>query len=281
MSYPLFGRVRKTPPFALLFLGLAGTLQACACGCQIFDLGLSDMPTTYNPDRLTLQYSFMDQNENQSGSSPASPALNPDKENESSFYTVSLAHQFNDTWGLSATLPYLERRFTTDVNGTPNLPDPSPAVQSQTLGTLGDASVMGMYTGFSEDMAIGLEFGLKLPTGPFRGADWIMDRDTAPGTGTTDLLIGAFDRGQFSADWGWYGQTLLDAPLCPRRLRTRQQPGHRRGPALRRDQRPHPPDPPAPGQRDHPRPRQRRGRCRHRQLQQRLREPVYHPGPSG
>ncbi|HTB23671.1 MAG TPA: hypothetical protein VK914_13325 [bacterium] len=218
MSYPLFARARKTTPFALLslFLALAGSLSACACGCQIFDLGLSDMPTTYNPDRLTLQYSFMDQNENQSGSGPASPALNPDKENESSFYTVSLAHQFNNSWGLSLALPYLDRRFTTDVNGSPDLPDPSPSVQSQTLGTLGDVRVMGMYTGFSEDMAIGLEFGVKLPTGPFTGPDWLMDRDTAPGTGTTDLLIGAFDRGQFSADWGWYGQTLLDAPLYAR-----------------------------------------------------------------
>jgi hypothetical protein len=179
-------------------------------------MGMVDMPTTYKPNRLTLQYSFMDQDQNQSGSSFASPELNPDKQNETSFYTVDLAHQFNNDWGVTAEVPYLQRRFTTDTNGNPNAVDPNPDSQTQQENTLGDVRLMGMYTGFSEDMAIGLEFGVKLPTGPFDGPNWILDRDSAPGTGTTDLLIGGFDRGQFSADWGWYGQTLLDAPLYSR-----------------------------------------------------------------
>jgi len=197
-------------------LGGSASIEACACGCQIFDMGMVDMPTTFDPDRLTLQYSFMDQDENQSGSSLASPGLNPDRRNETSFYTVDLAHQFNKSWGVTAEVPYLMRRFTSDTNGTPNVIDPDPDVQTQQENSLGDIRLMGMYTGFSQDMAIGLELGVKLPTGPFHGPDWIMDRDTAPGTGTTDLLIGGFDRGRISAAWGWYAQTLLDAPLAAR-----------------------------------------------------------------
>jgi len=218
MFYPTSRHAHLALPVALLFLVLTEvrSLQACACGCQIFDMGMVDIPTTYNPDRLTLQYSFMNQDANQSGSSLTSPALNPNKQNETSFYTVDLAHEFNNSWGVTLDVPYLQRHFTTDNNGTPNLPDPSPDIQSQTVNTVGDIRLMGMYTGFSEDMAIGLEFGVKLPTAPFGGPNWILDRDTAPGTGTTDLLIGAFDRGRFSADWGWYGQTLLEAPLYSR-----------------------------------------------------------------
>jgi hypothetical protein len=207
---------RAVAAMLLLLSTMAGSLRACACGCQIFDMGMVDMPTTYDPDRLTLQYSFMDQDQNQSGSGFAAPGLNPDKQNETSFYTVDLAHQFNNSWGVTAEVPYLMRRFTTDTNGNPNVIDPDPDVQTQQENSLGDIRLMGMYTGFSQDMAIGLELGVKLPTGPFDGPNWILDRDTAPGTGTTDLLIGGFDRGRFSADWGWYAQTLLDAPLYSR-----------------------------------------------------------------
>jgi len=74
---------------------------------------------------------------------------------------------------------------------------------------------MGMYTGFSEDMSIGVTFGVKLPTGPFNASP-LLDRDTEPGTGTTDLLLGGFDRGRFAPALGWYLQTLFDAPLYER-----------------------------------------------------------------
>jgi hypothetical protein len=194
-------------------------LKACACGCQIFDMGLEDMPTTFDDNRLTLQYSFMNQDENQSGSALASPGLNPDKRIETSFYTLGLAHQFDHSWGLALEVPYWQRRFTTDNNGAPGTTDQdagvAPDLESQQVNALSDVRVMGMYTGFSEDMSIGLMFGAKLPTGPFNPA-WLLDRDTDPGTGTTDLLIGAFDRNQFDASWGWYSQALLDAPLYAR-----------------------------------------------------------------
>jgi hypothetical protein len=221
MSY---GQKRRAPlalAGAILFLALGGAelSRACACGCQIFDMGLSDMPTTFDSNRLSLQYSFLNQNENQSGSAPASPELNPDKHLETSFYTAGLEHQFDHAWGLAVEVPYMQRLFTTDNNGQAGISDQSlgvsPDIETQQVNTLGDIRVMGMYTGLSDDMSIGLMFGAKLPTGPFNPA-WLLDRDTDPGTGTTDLLIGAFDRNQFNADWGWYAQTLLDAALYER-----------------------------------------------------------------
>jgi hypothetical protein len=182
-------------------------------------MGISDMPTTFDSDRLTLQYSFMNQNLDQSGSALTNPGYNPDKQIETSFYTVDIAHQFNHRWGVAVEIPYWQRYFVTDNNGTPGVTDQqaavTPDIESAQVNTLSDVRLMGMYTGFSEDMAIGLELGVKLPTGPYT-ANPLLDRDTEPGTGTTDLLIGGFDRGQFSANWGWFGQTLLDAPLYAR-----------------------------------------------------------------
>ncbi|MGH7442673.1 MAG: hypothetical protein ACREKE_08385 [bacterium] len=212
--------MRALPVFALctcfiFCLAYASNLAACACGCQIFDVGVSDMPNTFYQNRVALEYSFMNQNENQSGSAVTAPGLNPDKQLESSFYDVDLAHQFNHDWGLEAELPFVQRYFASDDNGTPGVMDAGPDIESARINTLGDAMLMGMYTGFSRDMSIGLTFGLKLPTGAFNASP-VLDRDTEPGTGSTDLLLGGFDRGQFDADLGWYAQALLDAPLYER-----------------------------------------------------------------
>jgi len=182
-------------------------------------MGIADMPTTFDSNRMTFQYSFMNQDENQSGSASASSADNPDKQIETSFFTVDLAHQFDHAWGLAIEVPYWRRHFVTDNNGTPGITDQQYGVngdiESAQVNTLSDMRVMGMYTGFSDDMSVGLTFGAKVPTGPFN-ANALLDRDTEPGTGTPDLLIGGFDRGKFAADWGWYAQTLLDAPLYAR-----------------------------------------------------------------
>jgi hypothetical protein len=62
-----------------------------------------------------------------------------------------------------------------------------------------------MYTGLSEDMSTGLQFGLKLPTGAFNQS--LLDRDTQIGTGTTDLLLGGYQMGQENG-WGWYAQVM-------------------------------------------------------------------------
>jgi hypothetical protein len=66
-------------------------------------------------------------------------------------------------------------------------------VQRFDINSIGDIRLQGMYTGLSEDMSTGFTLGLKLPTG-----DWHyppLDRDTQIGTGSTDLLFGAYHLG--------------------------------------------------------------------------------------
>ncbi|HQT92041.1 MAG TPA: hypothetical protein PL001_08435, partial [Candidatus Kryptobacter bacterium] len=71
--------------------------------------------------------------------------------------------------------------------------------------SLSDVRVLGMYTGVSEDMSTAIQFGLKLPTGPYNLS--LLDRDTQIGTGTTDLLLGGYQMGQ-EYSWGWYAQAM-------------------------------------------------------------------------
>jgi hypothetical protein len=72
---------------------------------------------------------------------------------------------------------------------------------------------MGLYTGLSEDMSAGIVFGLKLPSGQFNQS--LLDRDTQIGTGTTDVLLGAYKMGQENG-WEWTAQVLYQHPLSSR-----------------------------------------------------------------
>jgi hypothetical protein len=66
----------------------------------------------------------------------------------------------------------------------------------------------------------GLNFGLKLPTGPFdetnaQGA--VAERSLQPGTGTTDALLGAYFSSQLPLkNFSWFAQGIFQAALNER-----------------------------------------------------------------
>jgi hypothetical protein len=69
----------------------------------------------------------------------------------------------------------------------------------------GDIHIQGVYTGFSDNMSTGVTFGFKLPTGDFRYSGF--DRDTEIGSGSTDLLLGAYHMEDLS---GWLDNVPID-----------------------------------------------------------------------
>ena len=79
--------------------------------------------------------------------------------------------------------------------------------------SLGDIRVTGIYTGFSGEMSTGLTFGLKLPTGDSTYPNF--DADTEIGSGSTDLLLGAYQLFKFTDDgvWSGFAQITLDQPV--------------------------------------------------------------------
>ncbi|MDD5004788.1 MAG: hypothetical protein PHS70_11765, partial [Acidithiobacillus sp.] len=209
-------RFLSTTVTAITIAMIPNMASACACGCGVFNLGLPGLPSTFYKTRISLQYDYMNQNETQHGSSVVSGSLSPDKQIETNFFNLNIQHMFNHQWGIMAMIPYWNRHFVTDSNGTVGLSDASQGVSPQILTSnatvLSDIRIMGMYTGFSNDMSSGITFGLKLPTGPTNAGNYyqgipIMDRDTQPGTGTNDLLLGGYKMGNES-DWGWFAQIL-------------------------------------------------------------------------
>ena len=180
---------------------------ACACGCGVFDVGTSSMFPQGAGGMAYLQYDFQDQNRNWSGTSQAPAANNDDKEIRTDFVTAGLQYMFNSSWGLQVQVPFDYRYFKTK--------DDMGNIVSTSWGSLGDIRVEGIYTGFMADLSAGVTFGVKLPTGNDNYNPAIVDRDTQIGTGSTDILLGGFYRGNLTKDqwWDWFAQLQLDVPV--------------------------------------------------------------------
>ena len=184
-----------------------GLVHACACGCGVFDVGASSMFPAGQGGMAFLQYDYQDQNRNWSGTSQAPAANNDDKEIETHFVTFGLQYMFNQKWGAQLEVPFNYRRFKTD--------DGSGNILSRNWSQLGDIRLEGIYTGFFADLSAGVMLGVKLPTGDFDFSPDVVDRDTQIGTGSTDILLGGYYRGNITKDekWDWFAQLQLDVPV--------------------------------------------------------------------
>jgi hypothetical protein len=187
---------------------------ACACGCGVYEVGAGSEAPQGAGQMLFLENDFQDQNRNWHGSSTAPAADNPDRDIRTDFVTAGFQDMFNRDWGLQLDVPYERRHFATTGGATGGDP-----VDLNWSG-VGDLRLEGLYTGFSEDLSSGLTFGVKLPTGSFTHNDAFgdIDRDTEIGSGSTDLLLGAFHRGRFThaPRWVWFTQAGLDVPALTR-----------------------------------------------------------------
>lgn len=186
----------------------APSALACACGCSIFDVG-ANAAFPNNADTglsLYLRYDYMDQDKNWVGASSAPAIWNADKSITTDFFTIGGQYMINHEWGVMVELPVFHRTLTTTGDGTAY---PQGSIYSSTLTDLGDLMIQGVYAGFSPDMSTGITFGLKLPTGNYTGpyvvgvdGNWdpTFDRDSLPGTGSTDAILGAYHVGPLTDD---------------------------------------------------------------------------------
>ena len=148
-----------------------------------------------------------DQTQNYVGSSRAPASLNTDKEIVTQWLNVGFSYNFNRDWGVMVRIPtsqsHLDHRHR----------DFAAVVATFNSKDIGDIEIMGMYTGFFKDMSTGIIFGIKLPTGTFTAPG--IDRDTQIGSGSTDLLLGAFHRGLLTGDnaWQYFSQIMWRQPF--------------------------------------------------------------------
>jgi hypothetical protein len=188
---------------ALLLIPSQGL--ACACGCGVFDVGSGELTPSGPGGVVSLEYDFMNQNRNWSGVRRAPAQDNADKQIRTDFFTLTGQYMVSRDWSVMAVVPVWNRLFRTDDGA---------GVEPFRHAALGDISLEATYSGFAKDMSTGVSFGIKLPTGDFRYTGF--DRDTSIGSGSTDLILGAYHVGQIrpSSRWGYFVQARGEIPLA-------------------------------------------------------------------
>lgn len=186
-----------------LTLAVPSVSRACACGCGVFDVQTGGLLPTRPGGVAFLEYDDTDQNVNWSGASRAPAGANDDKRIRTRFLTAGARYMLDRAWGFQIEVPYWSRRVEmADMGGMTGTFDHSAA---------GDIRARGVYSGFSADMSSGLTFGVKLPSGDFQNP--VLERDMQIGTGSTDLLLGAYRMGRLGDAWGWFASALGQEPV--------------------------------------------------------------------
>ena len=210
-------------PFALALLSAAllipaPTLACSSCGCSLSSDWTAQGYSTDSGFRLDVRYDYFNQDQMRSGThkfdrGSMHPAEEIQQKTINRNLNVAINYSPNRDWGVNVQLPYFDRSHTTIAGGDTD-------ITTSRTRSIGDVRVVGRYQGFSEDRSTGLQFGLKLPTGElhekFSGGPQTgtpIDRGLQPGSGTTDLSIGAYRFGNLSRNWDYFGQALIQQPL--------------------------------------------------------------------
>lgn len=208
-------------PFRLAFVATLAALPsaALACACGVCALN-SDWETQGLASgaglRLDLRYDYMNQTEIRHGTSKlaAWPAGHEAEQFTQNRYTTAALDYSTGSWGVNVQLPWIDRKHGT-LDGLDDGLSHSKSV--------GDMRVLGRYQGLAGLPNLGVQFGLKLPTGSHTEtfsagalAGEPLDRGLQPGSGTTDLLLGAYTFAMLTPDWDYYAQALVQLPLDSR-----------------------------------------------------------------
>jgi hypothetical protein len=131
---------------------------------------------------------------------------------------ATLDWAFGSSWAVSLRVPYLDRRHVHDV--LPDTPGDPVVTERWDIRRLGDVQVLGRYQlPLQDQTAYAVTAGLKLPTGSHtvaNGDGAVAERSLQPGTGTTDLVVGASARRSITDRDALFGQLTLAAPLDSR-----------------------------------------------------------------
>lgn len=201
------------PLLALLPLAASASCGAgfCPVNTQWEVLGAWQEPGL----RMDLRYEFLDQDQPRQGRDKVSvgqiPAHHDEVRTLNRNWLLGLDYSANARWGVSLTLPLVNRDHSHIHNH-----HGAQLHDAWELDGLGDARLLGRYR--LEGRRLNLLLCLKLPTGDTGVANAAGDPaepSLQPGTGTTDLLLGAaYRQADLRSPWTWFAQGLAQQPLA-------------------------------------------------------------------
>ncbi len=178
----IFSRDSASAPLSATFWALSlATLVvspevlACAtCGCSLSPDGALGYSTTGGWG-ISVDDSFINQNQLRNGTSPISPQqvqTVTDQEVEhqtvNRYVTVGLSYTSDANWNFKLLLPYVDRSHST-YGTDATLPLTADQISSATASGLGDVRLIANYQGFLPSKNLGVQVGIKLPTGDYGG----------------------------------------------------------------------------------------------------------------
>lgn len=195
------------------------------CGCSLStDWVAAGYDSTLRGWGIGLRYEYSDQIDLRSGTHSLEGAeLTFPDERETQQRTLNRSMWFDFNYGADASLdvavqlPYYDRFHTTVAEG-------DTAISTSHATGLGDLRLLAHVQKIQLARSVGLQVGLKLPTGEFdqkfiQGpkSDEPLDRGLQLGTGTTDLLIGLSWFARPAPNLGCFSQLAFDQPFGRRR----------------------------------------------------------------
>jgi hypothetical protein len=197
--------------FIVLMIGFNSKSYACACGCGIFNVATSNIIPSSQGGNAFLQYDYISQSRNWS-KDKASSAHNHNLTIRTQTYTAGLKYMFSRKWGIETRLPLVDRYVEiTNHGATHGSPNYTTSVRNTSLG---DVSLRGIYSGFSDDMSTGLIFGVRLPTGQTNNKAF-GSRSKQIGTGSTNSILGFYHTGNINKfdSLNYFTQFIWEKPL--------------------------------------------------------------------
>ena len=200
---------------AFVVLPATNTRACSSCGDTVHSDWESQGLTLETGLRLDLRYDFLNQTQIRSGTGTAHWPAGHEQElyTRNSYINVGLDYSVTPDWGVNLRVPYIDRDHSTwGTDGT----DGGTSHGRQ----IGDIKLVGRYQGLLSEHNLGLQLGVKLPTGntteTFRSGDIAgqpLDRGLQAGTGTTDVIAGVFYFGELSNKWSYFAAVNAQLPL--------------------------------------------------------------------
>jgi len=232
-SYSFYSLVAVV--FGMITPLISITATACAsCGCTVSSDWESQGLSTHEGLRLDIRYDYLNQDQLRSGTGTISSAdaskvvtkTGPQEVEEytkNNYVTANVDYTFSKDWGISVQIPYIKRDHSTLGTNSDGYYPADEAYTSET-SNIGDIKMIARYQGFTPQHNAGVLFGFKLPTGSHTetgistdpatpGEVATIDRGLQPGTGTTDLIVGAYYFDALNKDWDYFTQATYQTAL--------------------------------------------------------------------
>ena len=175
---------------------------ACAsCGCTLSADAAMGYSVSAGWD-LSVEYDYIHQDQLRSGTHAVSAVPDGDeleRETLSRYVTTGLSFSPNTQWNFKLLVPYVSRTHSTF--GEYDSTQPLGELSSSRSSSIGDIRLLASYQGFLPTRNLGVQLGIKLPTGAYGtavefyagpAAGTPLDASLQPGTGSTDVILGGY-----------------------------------------------------------------------------------------